>query len=381
MNILVNASNLTKGGGIQVGDAFIRELRGHPEHRYLVVCSREVANSLGDVSDFPDFIRIEVAPAPGMVRRLLRRNALLERLTREFAADAVFTVFGPSCWRPPVPHLCGFAYGCHLYYDSPFYRLIPWWSFLRFKVRRMVLFPMFRRDSDVFCVESADAARRMRLSFPGKRIEVVSNTCNPVFDAPAQWREFKLPEFDGTTLLTVSAAYPHKNLSIIKPVAEYMRRKYPDFRFRFVVTLPPEFFGFTAENAPDWLLAIGKVDIRECPSLYRQSDIMFLPTLMDIFSANYPEAMRMEVPVATSDLGFARGLCGDAAEYFDPLSPQSIGDTLYRLAGDPARRRELIEAGKIRLSAFQNSSARASAFLRILESIAAPNGGKNDKTA
>ncbi len=375
MNILVNASNLTKGGGIQVGDAFIRELRDHPEHRYLVVCSREVANSLGDLKDFPDFIRIEVAPAPGMVQRIRRRNALLERLTREFAADAVFTVFGPSYWRPPVPHLCGFAYGCHLYYDSPFYRLIPWWSFLRFKVRRMVLFPMFRRDSDVFCVESADAAQRMRRSFPGKRIEVVSNTYNPVFDAPTEWREFKLPEFSGTTMLTVSAAYPHKNLSIIKPTAKYLLHKYPDFKFRFVVTLPPDFFGFGAGNCPDWLLAIGKVDIRECPSLYKQSDIMFLPTLMDIFSANYPEAMRMKVPVATSALGFARGLCGDAAEYFDPLSPESIGETIYRLANDPGRRAELVASGKKRLGSFKNSSERAAAYLRILEDIAAKKGG------
>ena len=97
---------------------------------------------------------------------------------------------------------------------------------------------------------------------------------------------------------------------------------------------------------------------------------MFLPTLMDIFSANYPEAMRMEVPIATSDLGFAHGLCGDAAEYFDPLSPESIGDAIYRLANDPGRRAELAAAGKRRLGCFKNSAERAAAYLRIIEDIA-----------
>lgn len=370
MNILINASNLVKGGGVQVGDAIIRELPAHPEHRYLAVCSEQVASSLGDMKDcLPDFIRFEAAPPAGKAERLLRKNAFLDRSCREFAADAVFTVFGPSYWRPPVPHLSGFAQGYHLYTDSPFYRIISMSARLRCWILRALHLAMFRRDADVFAVESEDGARRLRRLLPDKRIEVVSNTYNSVFDAPERWREFKLPEFDGTTMLTISAFYPHKNLSIIRPTAEYLKLKYPNFKFRFVVTLPPELFGFGKSDCPEWLCPIGRVDITQCPSLYQQSDIMFLPTLMEIFSANYPEAMRMGVPIATSDLGFARGLCGNAAVYFDPLSPQSVGDTIYRLAGDPAEQTRLIELGKQRLKTFANSAERASAYLRILESL------------
>ncbi len=157
-----------------------------------------------------------------------------------------------------------------------------------------------------------------------------------------------LPPFDGVTLLTVSADYPHKNLGIIPRIAEYLRRKYPGFKFRFVVTLAPEVFGCTAATIPEWLLPVGRVDIRECPSLYEQCDIMFLPTLLECFSASYAEAMKMGCPILTSDLSFARNLCGSAAEYFDPLSPESAGEAVYRLTNDPLRRSELVEAGKVR---------------------------------
>ena len=65
------------------------------------------------------------------------------------------------------------------------------------------------------------------------------------------------------------------------------------------MTLGPETFGYTAATLPDWLLAVGGVDIRECPSLYEQCDFMFLPTLLECFSASYAEAMKMRRPILT----------------------------------------------------------------------------------
>ena len=59
------------------------------------------------------------------------------------------------------------------------------------------------------------------------------------------------------------------------------------------------------------------MDISECPSLYRQSTFAFQPTLLECFTATYPEAMRSGKPIVTPDLEFARGLCGGAAVYYD----------------------------------------------------------------
>lgn len=374
LRILVNATTVVIGGGIQVADSFIHELTNYPEHRFLVLCSPQVTKSLGDVSNLPEHVRIEPFPRIGFggtLNRLLRRNPQLDAAVREFRADAVFTVFGPSYWRPAVPHVCGWARGYDIYTDSPFYDMIPPLTKLKLALLRKLHRRMFRRDADVLFVESGDARERLRRIFPEKRIEVVGNTYHQVFDAPERQEEFVLPPFDGATLLTLSADYPHKNLRIIPQVARYLREKHPEFRFRFAVSLTSEALGIPKDAVPEWLLPLGTVPIGRCPSLYRRSTAMFLPTLVECFTASYPEAMRMRVPVVTTDLSFAHGICGDAAEYFAPTDPAAAGEAIYRVATDPELRERLAAAGTEKLRSFDDSRTRARKFIRLIEATVA----------
>ena len=374
LRILVNATTVVIGGGVQVADSFIRELANYPEHRFLVLCSPQVTRSLGDTSALPEQVRLVPFPRIGFggtLDRLLRRNPKLDAAVREFRADAVFTVFGPSYWRPRVPHVCGWARGYDIYTDSPFYRRIPPLFKLKLALLRKLHRYMFRRDADVLFVESGDARDRLHRVFPRKRIEVVGNTYHQLFDAPERQEEFGLPPFDGATLLTLSADYPHKNLRIIPEVARCLKAKHPEFRFRFAVSLTSEALGIPEGEVPEWLLPLGAVPIRKCPSLYRQSSIMFLPTLVECFTASYPEAMRMRVPIVTTDLSFAHGICGDAAEYFSPTDPAAAGEAIYRAATDAGLRERLVSAGAERLKSFDDSRTRAQKFIRLLEESAA----------
>lgn len=94
---------------------------------------------------------------------------------------------------------------------------------------------------------------------------------------------------------------------------------------------------------------------------------MFLPTLLECFSASYAESMRMDVHILISDLPFARGLCGNAAEYCDPLSPQSIVDKIIKLQ-DIKRKAELIELGHKLLKEFNTVKDRADKYIQIIQS-------------
>lgn len=96
---------------------------------------------------------------------------------------------------------------------------------------------------------------------------------------------------------------------------------------------------------------------------------MFHPSLLECFSAAYPEAMKMNVPILASDLSFARGICGDAACYFDPTSPESAGEAIYRLGEDEELRKRLITAGKEKLKQFDTAESRADKYLEILNSL------------
>ena len=123
------------------------------------------------------------------------------------------------------------------------------------------------------------------------------------------------------------------------------------------------------EEYRDYFCFIGKVDVSECPYLYEQSDIMFMPTLLECFTATYPEAMRMEKPIITTDLEFARGLCGDAACYYSAVDPNEAAETIYKVATDKDYAKQLVENGRKQLQTFDNYEQRAEKLIKILEAI------------
>ena len=87
------------------------------------------------------------------------------------------------------------------------------------------------------------------------------------------------------------------------------------------------------------------MDISEVPSLYEQTDIVFQPTLLECFTAVYPEAMRMRRPIVTTDLEFAHGLCGDAALYYSATDPEAASERLIELISNTELRQQLVDNG------------------------------------
>ena len=169
--------------------------------------------------------------------------------------------------------------------------------------------------------------------------------------------------------MTVAANYPHKNLQVLPAVARHLTIRYPEFRFRFVITVDQTAFtDVELDGVRESFMFLGPVPLQQCPWLYAQSDIMMLPTLLECFSASYAEAMVMRVPVVTSDLEFARGLCGSAAQYFDPASAEDIANVVHSVGTDDRLRQQLVEAGTQQLAKFDTPESRAEKYLQILES-------------
>jgi len=92
---------------------------------------------------------------------------------------------------------------------------------------------------------------------------------------------------------------------------------------------------------------------------------MFLPTLLECFSASYVEAMKMKKPIITSDMGFARTVCDDAAIYFDPMDANDITAKIIKLVLSVELQNKLIETGLERLKMFGTAKERAKHYLDI----------------
>ena len=210
MRLLINASNLKQGGGVQVADSICQYLDRYPDFYFEVVLPPIMENTIKIVSGFPN-VSVTVYSIRDTVGSILfQRDSVLDSLVKNRQIDAVLTVFGPSRWRPSVPHLSGFARAQLLPMDTPFFKTIS----IREQIRNKFIRWSFSRCADNYWTENPSISNLLKKAFPKKKIFTVSNNYNQIFDNKTLWKEHLLSPFRGITLLTVTNAYPHKNLAL-----------------------------------------------------------------------------------------------------------------------------------------------------------------------
>ena len=371
MKILINCSNLRQGGGIQVADSICSYLEKYQMHHFIVVLSTALMGIEQRIGSYNNVSVVHYDLPKTLRSSMFQRDRFLDELVEKEKIDVVLTVFGPARWKPRVPHLCGFARAHILPMDTPYFDNLP----IKDRILNYIVKKSFEKSAENYWTENPAVTTLLQRVFPRKKIYTVSNTYNQVFDDSTKWKEHTLPLFKGVTLLTVTNAHPHKNLELALGISKELRQTDPDFKFRFVFTIDKNEYQKLPEELEECFCFIGRVDIAECPSLYQQADIMFQPTLLECFTATYAEAMRMEVPIVTTALPFAKGLCQDAALYFAPLSAKEAAQCIYKVSHDEKLRGDLIEAGKNQLETFATAEQRADRLVAILEEVA----GKKEK--
>jgi glycosyltransferase involved in cell wall biosynthesis len=371
LKIIINTSILRFGGAIQGAFSFIKECRHFPENDYHVF----VGSGIGKIlikEEFPsNFKFYDFNFGPITLRKVPHIASTLSSLEEMINPDCIITPSGPSYWYSKAPHLMGYNLGLYLYSESPYFKKLSFRNSLRFKLKRQVHFYFFRRDSDAYFVQTDDVNQRVRKALVTEKVYTVSNTHNSFYNNPTAFPE-KLPARQSFEwrLLTLTAYYRHKNLEIIPLVIEELKNRGKG-KFKFILTIDSENFrrifnGVCEEHVTN----IGPVKPEECPSLYNECDVMFLPTLAECFSASYPEAMVMKKPIITTDLGFARNICQEAALYFKPTDPVSAADAIVRLIENQQLVNKLIINGLSRVKEFDDALERARKILNICQKLA-----------
>lgn len=356
--------------------SFIDECRKYKEHEYHIVIRSNLANQL-DQSSFPEnfsFYLVKKRPASSPFR-FLKTMMWLNRLERSIKPDCVISTGGHGYWKPKAPIAGGFNMAHFIMPESPYFASITRKRRFYWKVKRKINLFFFNRLDAIF-VQTDDVKERLsRILSSGANIYKVSNTVNSCFLTNKPMK-LKLPARKASELrlLTVSSYYPHKNLEIIKPLIKILEEKGLT-GFKFVLTLPAEKFDMFFGDLKDWVINVGPVPIEECPSLYRECDFMFLPTLLECFSASYVEAMAMRKPILTSDMSFAHTVCQDAAVYFDPLDPGDIANKIIDLHANPDKQELLRDRGKQILRSYNYPEDRARSFLEICTEISSNGKG------
>ena len=373
MRLMINTATTYKGGGIQVAKSFIEECRNYPQHEYIVVLGLNLA-PLIDQDSFPSnfkFFQIPFRPAT-RVFSVKDPAEYLKHIEKETSPDVVFTTSGPAYWRPKTTHLMGFNLGHFIYSDSPYFQKIPYKRRLKWKLKGAVIKHYMKNDADAYVVQTDDVNLRLKnWLYTEKTIITVSNTHGEQYNKFRATLEKRLPELEKKEFrfLMLSVYYDHKNLEILNEVVP-MVQKEKAFNIKFVTTLPDTIFTkiFTKSVRAN-IINVGPVKPDDCPQLYLESNAVFVPTLLECFSATYAEAMKMEIPIVTTDLGFARTICGEAALYYDAVNAQDAYKKVMELVESPVLYKKLIRSAEYEIKKFNSASERAAKYLEICDQM------------
>mgnify|MGYP006412941933 FL=1 len=375
MKILINTSNLYVGGGLQVALSFINELKElNTNHEYHIFLSLAVDKQI-DQKEFTGnfyFYLIEKSPASLKTRKTIvaKLNSLEERIK----PDIVFSVFGPSYWKPKAKHLLGFADGWAYNSESVAYNRLP--LLKRIKMRLHVKYKSYylKRDADYYVLETLDAKNKFSkvIDIDKSKTFVVGNTYSSIFDEDeciqSNYEYFiNLPKKQDNEfrLIYITHNHPNKNLTSINKILPLL----DGFNIKFFLTLDDVSYRTLFPVLTKNVINLGPIPQKSCPSVYKQCDALFAPTLLETFSAAYPEAMKMGKPILTSNYSFAKDVCQDAALYFDPLDPKDMIKKIKMLVRDKALLNKLAEKGRKRVKKFESARTRAEKYIAICENL------------
>lgn len=385
MKVLVNVLPVTRGGGLQnVKNLWAAVGRDGEGDEWRFIARPE--SGLADEGHTVPWRSCTYVPVGGFVERLRVENLRVPELASSWGADLIFTPMGAGPVRSKRPTVIGWHDPSVGYPDSPMWGRTAFRFRATERLRRLYARAAAARALRV-CTQTRTMADRVarEWALDRERFRVVSNGLS-AFHARENQAPADPPRAPGIVLV-LGNPKPNKNFEILPHVVAELS-KLPDAEgFQGVevhATLRddgPYMEPYLREERAVGptripIKKIGLVPHAELGDLYRRSAVVFLPSLLESFSATYIEAMHFGVPLVTSDLDFARDICGDAALYADPLDPVACARALHTALSDPSTRARLRETGFERVEAFPTWSERFALYREACrEAVAESQGG------
>ena len=342
----------------QVAISFLLELSSKDLEIFNIIVSKEIYDELKSL----DYEYIKLLKIYNSSIFKIFSFSLIPEIRN---ANLIFTLFGPFYGFTKAKTITGFAQGWILYPQNLVYKQITSFQKYKLKFKFFIQVLFFRKDN--LLITETNASKEIlinELNF--KNIEVVNNSLNTIYN------KYK-PEIKEKNLSikigVIGRNYPHKNLQILPGILKSLKDNY-GLEVSFYVTLTDIEFNTMTSNFKKNIKNIGLLKIIDCPGFYEKMDMIFFPSLLEIFSATSLESLYMKKPFICCDLPFNKGFLEKFAFY---TKPNDISDSsrvisevieLYR-SNDPLLK-NILNLGSEYIKENFKPSNRAKAYLEII---------------
>lgn len=197
------------------------------------------------------------------------------------------------------------------------------------------------------------------LNYPQEKIHVIYNGYNKsIFSPKLKEKNYIKDKYNiKEYILTIGAAYPHKNIERLIISYSHLPCYIKDKHQLIIVGGRGKYSRklnllIKEKGLEKYILLLEYVFFKDLPYLYSEAKILVYPSLYEGFGLPTLEAMACGCPVIVSNSSSLTEVCGDAALYIDPYDANSIGVGIMEVLTDNVLRESLKEKGLKRVKIF-----------------------------
>ncbi|MFA0337324.1 glycosyltransferase [Vibrio breoganii] len=317
---IFNCTTNNVGGAIQNSVNFIKyTLIGDDKEQWFFLLSEQVYVEVKDCLPKGKF-KVFKSPSKSFTAR-----KKIKEFVSSISPDIVYTSAGPAYVKFDCTHIMGcsnpYILGAPKVLFKNKFTLIS--SLLRkihtfYQKKHIMLADYWILQTDISKSAFTD------LGLPSERCFVVHNAVSEKFvdhfKNNSNFNSASITNKKRINVLFPSAYYNHKNFEILPALIKKLQSFGVDAHFTITVGCHKS-VEHVLEDAKrlgvqDKLTNIGSFLHEDAIKLYLSHDIIFQPSLLEVFSTSYIEAMAVKKPLIVCDLPFAKDTCKDYAYYF-----------------------------------------------------------------
>lgn len=380
MRIIINTLSTKKktGGAFQIAYNFLSESLSDTNNdiEWFYFTSSDLDEALGEkfekLRDKKYFVFPTQPDFRGSYKSVKAQIALLED---KIHPDLIYSITAPSYFSFKAVEVMRFtnpwvAHPNKYAWDSlPFKSRVKTWLYC-INQKRLI------KGTNYF-VTQAEATKQGLLRITGvptKNIKVVPNVLPSVFSTIDNSKSTKSDNW--IDIACVGTAMSHKNIIIVPEVIRCLEQKYGVRNVRFHLTINPDkdvsqriFKKIEQCDVSDRIINHGHVSQVQLAEIYKQCDICFLPTLLEVFSATSLEAMYFKLCIVATDFFFNKLVVGDAGLYCKPNDASDSAEKIYSLISNGVLRQELAEKMEKQLKKYNDHTGHFESIVSFLTEI------------